>query len=154
MVNPAADKLSNEDSVMFHHLTANLLYLAKRTRPDLQAAVSFLTMRVRTPDVDHWKNLGRYLDFLCDPHIFEGGGSGTVRWWVDASFAVHPVMKSHTGSTMHVTRQGVRVLGVMGTSSFKYHQFDRGEACWGGGRHGTGIMDTPVPRGTMVQSSG
>lgn len=42
--------------MLFHHLTAKLLYLAKRTRPDLQAAVSFLTMRVLVPDVDDWKN--------------------------------------------------------------------------------------------------
>jgi hypothetical protein len=27
-------------------------------------------------------------------------GSGIIRWWIDASFAVHPDMKSHTGAVM------------------------------------------------------
>jgi hypothetical protein len=81
-----------------------LLYLSKRTRPDLQTPVSFLTTRVRLPDVDDWKKLGRCLRFLRDTkndsHTLEADGSGIIRWWIDASFAVHPDMKSHTGAAM------------------------------------------------------
>ena len=29
----------------------------------------------------------------------ESDGSGVIRWWVDASYAVHPDMKGHTGGT-------------------------------------------------------
>ena len=45
-VNEAAMKLNDETAVLYHHLTAKLLYLSKRTRPDLLTAVSFLCTRV------------------------------------------------------------------------------------------------------------
>lgn len=104
MVNENAEKLDDETAAIFHHLTAKLLYLSKRTRPDLQTPVSFLTTRVKSPDVDDWKKLGRCLRFLKatkhDPHTLEADGTGVIRWWVDASFAVHPDMRSHTGAVM------------------------------------------------------
>jgi Reverse transcriptase (RNA-dependent DNA polymerase) len=104
VVNDKAEKLDGEMAILFHHFTAKLLYLSKRTRPDLQTPVSFLTTRVKCPDVDDWKKLGRCLRFLRDtkndPHTLEADGSGVIRWWVDASFAVHPDMKSHTGAAM------------------------------------------------------
>jgi hypothetical protein len=57
-INDSAEKLDRETAILFHHLTAKLLYLSKRTRPDLQTPVSFLTTRVKSPDVDDWKKLG------------------------------------------------------------------------------------------------
>ena len=57
-VNPDCNKLGEEKASQFHHLTAKLLYLSKRARPDLQTAVSFLTTRVREPDKDDCKKLG------------------------------------------------------------------------------------------------
>jgi uncharacterized protein YeaC (DUF1315 family) len=65
-VNAAARKLDNESAVLYHHLTAKLLYLSKRTRPDLLPTVSFLCTRVQGPDVDDWKKLGRCLTYLRD----------------------------------------------------------------------------------------
>jgi hypothetical protein len=103
-VNPRSERLDEETAVIYHHLTAKLLYLAKRVRPDLQTAVSFLCTRVQSPDVDDWKKLGRCLTFLRDTkdEVFtlSADGSWTIKWWVDASYAVHPDMKSHTGATM------------------------------------------------------
>jgi hypothetical protein len=110
-VDPKANKLDSETAILYHHLTAKLLYLSKRTRPDLQTPVSFLSTRVLSPDVDDWKKLGRCLRFLRntkdDPHILESDGSGVIRWWVDASFAVHPDMRSHTGATMSLGKGSV-----------------------------------------------
>jgi hypothetical protein len=40
-VNDKAEKLNDENPEKFHHLTAKLLYLSKRARPDLQTAVAF-----------------------------------------------------------------------------------------------------------------
>jgi hypothetical protein len=107
-VNPKAKKLDDDAAVLFHHLTAKLLYLSKRTRPDLLTAVSFLCTRVQSPDVDDWKKLGRCLTYLRDnadlPYTLAMDGPCFIRWWVDASYGVHPDMKSHTGATMSMGR--------------------------------------------------
>ena len=42
-VDPEYRELDKEKASRFHHLMANLLYLSKRARPDLQTAVLFLT---------------------------------------------------------------------------------------------------------------
>jgi hypothetical protein len=54
-----AEKLDHGDADTYHRLTAKLLYLCKRARPDLQTAVAFHTTRVMQPDADDWKKLTR-----------------------------------------------------------------------------------------------
>ena len=97
------EKLSSEDAEIYHHLVAKVLYLCKRTRPDLQTAVSFLTTRVQSPDIDDWKKLGRCLKYLSDTKDLPlrlKATDGKIKWWIDASFAVHKDCRSHTGATM------------------------------------------------------
>ena len=100
-VNSDCKKLEEEKASQFHHLTAKLLYLSKHTQPDLQTAVSFLTMRVWEPDKDDYKKLGQCIRYLHDNVdillTLEINNSGILCWWVDGSFAIHPDMKSHTG---------------------------------------------------------
>ena len=43
------ENLNQKDSIMLHHVTANLLYLAKRSIPDLQLGVTFLCTRAKDP---------------------------------------------------------------------------------------------------------
>ena len=109
--NENATKLSDEDTETYHHLTAKLLYLAKRSRPDTLTAVSFLCTRVQSPDVDDWKKLNRcinYLEGTRDLHLTLGmEGQPCINWWVDASFAVHPDMRSHTGATASLGRGSI-----------------------------------------------
>ena len=101
-VDPECKKLGNEKASRFHHFTAKLLYLSMRAHPDLQTAVSFLTTQVCEPDEDDYKKLGQCLRYLRDnnniPLILEINDPGILYWWVDASFAVHPDMKSHSGA--------------------------------------------------------
>ena len=103
-VNDNAEKLSDTMRDTFHHLTAKILYLSKWARPDLQTAVSFLTTRVIQPDIDDWKKLSRCLKYPWGtrglPMILGGNDEVNLKWWIDASFAVHPDMQSHTGVTM------------------------------------------------------
>jgi hypothetical protein len=44
--------LPKEQAQAFHHTVAQLLFLCKRTRHNIQTAVSFLTTRVKRPDKD------------------------------------------------------------------------------------------------------
>jgi len=87
-VNPNAEKLSAEDSEIFHRFVAKLLWVCKRTRPDIQLAVSFLTTRVQSPDVDDWKKLGRCLTYLRDNAedvlTLAADDISVIRWWIDA----------------------------------------------------------------------
>ena len=85
-------------------MTAKALFLAKRARPDIQTAVSFLCTRVKRPDEDDYKKLGRLMKYLQGTRemtlTIEPDNIQVVKWWVDASYAVHSDMKSHTGGFM------------------------------------------------------
>ena len=99
-----AKKLDEKKAVFFHYLTAKLLFLCKQARPDIQTAVAFLGTRVREPDEDDYKKLGRVVCYLRGskdmPLTLEGKNPILIKWFVDGSFATHPNMKSHTGATM------------------------------------------------------
>jgi hypothetical protein len=38
------------------------------------------------------------------PLILSANGSGILKWWVDASFAVHPNMRGHSGGGLYLGR--------------------------------------------------
>ena len=110
-VNDNAELLSTRKRELFHSTVAKLLYLEKRARPDIETAVAFLTTRVSNATIDDWKKLLRILNYLngtidelrtigCDSldHLFT---------WVDAAYAVHYNMRSHTGGTMSF---GTRII--------------------------------------------
>jgi Reverse transcriptase (RNA-dependent DNA polymerase) len=103
--------LNKEQADMFHHNVAKLLFLCKRARPDIQTAVAFLCTRVKGPDTDDYKKLARVMKYLRGtatmPLVLEAENMNVMKWWVDASFAVHPDMKSHTGGVMSLGRGAV-----------------------------------------------
>ena len=110
-VNADAPKLDQADADLFHRLTAQLLYLGKRARPDLQTAVSFLTTRVTSPDRDDFRKLGRCLRYLNRTKHYaltlEANSMLSIKWWVDASYGVHPDLRSHTGGTMSLGKGSI-----------------------------------------------
>jgi hypothetical protein len=97
-------KLDKETSDMFHHNVAKLLFLCNQARPDIQTVVPFLTKRVKGPNTDDYKKLRRVMQYLRGtfdmPLTLEADDTHVVKWWTDASFAVHLDMKSHTGGMM------------------------------------------------------
>ena len=103
-VDPKATKLTQKKADEFHHYVAKLLFAAKRARPDIQTAVAFLCTRVKSPDTDDWKKLQRVLGYIRDtiflPLTIGWDKTGHLYWYVDAAFAVHNDMKSHTGALM------------------------------------------------------
>jgi hypothetical protein len=88
----------------FHNITAKGIYVPKRARPDISLSIAFLTTRVKGPDIDNWRklcHLVEYLHSMCElPLILAADGTDVLSWYVDASFAVHPDMRGHTGGAM------------------------------------------------------
>ena len=113
MVDENADKLDDKTADLFHHYTAQLIFLAKRARPDLQTAIAFLCTRIMAPDVDDYKKLASVMKYLqMFPHlplILGSDGKGDICWSVDAAFAVHKDMRGHTGAHMTIG-QGTGVI--------------------------------------------
>jgi hypothetical protein len=100
-VDEDCEKLPPKKVIAFHNLVAKTLFATKRARPDTCTSVSFLTTRVRAPDGDDWKKLVHLMKYLRGtrtlPLVLSAEGSGLLKWWVDASFAVHPNMRGHSG---------------------------------------------------------
>jgi hypothetical protein len=128
-VNESADKLDKETSQLFHHNVAKLLFLCKRAEPDVQGAVAFLTTRVQQPDVDDYKKLRRAMQYLRStadlPLTLEADNAHIVKWFVNASFAVHPDIKSHTGGMMSLgkgTAYGTSTRQKLTTTKAQYKE--------------------------------
>ena len=117
-VNDDAEYLDSEKAKLFHHLTAKLLFLCQCERPDLQTAVAFLTTRVKWPDTDDYKKLTHTICYLCGAPdlalMLETNDAHVVKWWVDASFTVHPdSMRCHTGGTMSLSTKKVSAYSTL-----------------------------------------
>jgi len=110
-VNQNATPLDKQTSEEFHTLVAKLLYLSKRARPDISTAVAFLTTRVTKPTEQDYAKLRRCIGYLRGTRemklTIEATDPGKIRWYADASFAVHHDMRSHTGVVMTMGKGAV-----------------------------------------------
>ena len=65
------------------------------------ASGKFLSTRTTEPDESDWNKLLKMMSFLkgtkLDILTLEADDTQTMVWFIDAAFAVHPDMKSHTG---------------------------------------------------------
>ena len=97
-------KLSLTKAENFHHVTAKLLHMMKRARPDIEIPVVFLCTRVRDPDEDDWKKFHQVLcwikDTIDETRYVGADDLRKLYTWVDAAYAVHPNMRSHTGGSI------------------------------------------------------
>jgi hypothetical protein len=91
-------------SEFFHATVAKLLFLCKRGWPDIQTAIAFLCTRVQHPTKHDYSKLSRVIKYLRSIKDLDlrlsANNLNIVKWWVDASYAVHHDMRSHTGRTM------------------------------------------------------
>ena len=62
-VTPAKELDSNRSEI-FHSVVAKLLFIMKRSNPDIETAISFLMTRVTKSDEEDWKKLKQVLTFL------------------------------------------------------------------------------------------
>ncbi len=108
VVNEDCKKLSNEAAAAFHTIVAKALYVTKRARVDISLAIAFLTRRVRSPNIVDWEKLHHLMEYLRGdrdrPLILGTVNEGMLMWYVNASFAVHPNMRGHTGGGMTMGR--------------------------------------------------
>ena len=97
-----AELATKDEAVWFHSHVAKMLYLAKRTRPECLAAVSFLATRVKCTDRDDIGKLKRLLGYLRGSEgrgiVLEIGPQLKVRTFIDAAYGVHMESgRSHAG---------------------------------------------------------
>jgi hypothetical protein len=99
-----SERLQPKQSDLYHHIVAKLLYVSTRSRLDIQLTIGFLCTRVSCSTKEDWAKLKRLLQYLnrtLDDYLTLGADNMTsLNTWVDASYAVHRDMKSHTGGAI------------------------------------------------------
>ena len=96
VVNEYCKKMDQEKFVLFHSLVENTLYYTKRARPDTCTAITFLKTRVQVHGDENWAKLVHLMQYFRGTSkislTLSANESGILKWWVDASFSVHPNM--------------------------------------------------------------
>lgn len=99
--NANTTKLTGEKKDIFIHIMMQLLYLSQQVRRDIRTAVF----------IDNHKKVGRVIKYLRGtidlPLKLQGDGSGAIKWYVDALYAVHTDMKGHTSGTLSLGRGSI-----------------------------------------------
>jgi hypothetical protein len=107
-------KLDTKRAEIFHTFVAKGLFLCKRARPNIHQAISVLCTRVRDPNQADWEKLMRVMKYLNDTKeenlTLSADDLKVVKWYVDASFAVHPDFKSHTGAVMTLRKGAMQSI--------------------------------------------
>jgi hypothetical protein len=103
-VSAASPFLTKRQQEVFHSVVAKLLYVSIRARMDLLLTTSFLATRVSKSTQQDLDKLQRLLEYIYgsidDVLVLGSDDIGRFRVWVDASYAVHPDFRSHTGGCM------------------------------------------------------
>ena len=110
-ISAASPFLTKSESMIFHSVVAKLLYVSIHARMDLLLAVSFLATRVSKSTQQDQAKLKRLLEYVYGSldDIFTVGADdlGRFRTWIDASYAVHPDCRSHTGGAVSFGRGAI-----------------------------------------------
>jgi hypothetical protein len=100
-----------------------LLYVSLRARVDLLLPVVYLCTRVTKSTQQDRGKLKRVLEYIKgtmdDEYIIGADDMSKMRTWVDAAFAVHPDMKSHTGGVISFGRGGLICKSMKHKSNVK-----------------------------------
>ena len=110
-VDEEAPSLGKERADIFHSIVAKLLYVSTRGRMDILLAIGFLCTRVARCTTEDEAKLLRLLEYINGTLDLEYTlGADNMAWvktWVDASYAIHPDMKSHTGGVIFFGTEGI-----------------------------------------------
>ena len=98
--------LSEDERTDFHSLVYKLLYLAKRTRPDILGPTQFLSTRVAIATMQDNSKLDRILSYLNETSdmglLLSANSPKEVIAYIDASYGVHKDRRGHTGSMITI----------------------------------------------------
>jgi hypothetical protein len=118
--------LPEDQAIQFHHTVAQLVFLQKRARRDIQTAVSFLSSRVKQPDEDDWGKVRRVLQYLKGTKSLKlritVDSLKESKWYIDGSHNVHWDCKGQSGAAMTLGK------GAVISSSTK-HKTNSKSAC-------------------------
>jgi hypothetical protein len=97
-------RLNDQNSAIYHSYVMRVAYLAKRVKPELSVAVSYMSTQVTKPNENDMRKLDRSIRYVRD-HVGAGitliakgiGKNVEVTAHIDASFGCHENGKSHTG---------------------------------------------------------
>ena len=118
-VDEDSPRLPTKDADLFHRHVARLLFASKRARPDIQVCVAILYTRVKALTEQDYKNLDKVISYLKEtvhlPLVVSANDSGRLTWNIDASFAVYPDCKSHTGACLTLGHGSILSMPCPGT---------------------------------------
>ena len=110
-INDESTSLTQQSADLFRRIVCKLLYVGMRARTDILTALSFLTTRITKATIDDYRKLKRLLEYLygtIDLRMVLGADDlSTAFTWVDASYAVHDNMRSHTGGVISFGTGGI-----------------------------------------------
>jgi hypothetical protein len=99
-----SEVLSKQSSEAYHSIVATLLYVAKRTRPDILLAVNILSTKCNCPTQHDRDQLGRLLSYIAGtidmPLILSPSERTKLEQSIDAAFGTHLDFKSHSASIL------------------------------------------------------
>ena len=110
--------LCDKFTTFFRKYVMKILWASKRSRPDLETTMGFLTTRVKEPTKDDWHKLIRLMSFIKDTaddvRTIGADNLHHLMTLIDSAHSVHEKdMRGHTGM---VTTMGT---GVLDTKSSK-----------------------------------
>ena len=110
-IDPNSAKLSSSEFEQFRSVVCKLLFITLCGRPDILLAVVFLASRVSKATLQDQSKLKRLLEYLYGTHdlplILGADDIQTMYTFIDASYAIHDDMKSHTGRVIMFGRGGI-----------------------------------------------
>ena len=85
------------------------------SRPGVALEVYVLSLRVREHTIDDWQKLNCLVDYIKDTRNLHlilciDGTIPVSKWFVDASFAVHPDVCSHIGEILKMAEAGGTII--------------------------------------------
>jgi hypothetical protein len=115
-IDKSAQLVDENDKGDLHSSVAKALYMAKRGRPDILTAVSFLTTRVNCPNTGDYKKLKRLSSYLNSTKelklILRADVPYKLHCYTDASYAVHVDGKGRTGNVVSLGTGAFKIMST------------------------------------------